>query len=160
MTKGRPGVLRERVYALLKENPFVGPAELGRRLECDCKYASRLITELIASGFDRLLERQIALEEYFARRPDATTKEAAKAFGTRPSEIKRALDGEENPTRDFELAADREIESRRCVPPEWYVVEMRRRRTFGVSLPEENFQIYLNLFERYRNGVKRESACR
>lgn len=147
---------RSKVETLVVQNPFMTNAEIAKRSKTSVSFVANVVTELIEGGFYRGLEREIQLEEYLDKNPDASYEDAAEHFNVPLWQILYTLRGFEwdadRPEEAWEnnTIVDEEMWKRRCLRPEWYVKEVCGAGYLGVELPEEEFKIYLELREKKR----------
>lgn len=169
--------LVENIRQALIDFPFATYREIGLRFKCGFGTVEGVANKLEAENqFDRAFEREILLAEFVAKNPDALKKDAAMHFGTSVNRIARVKgasalrnfpkqekvvpelnylrvpngegnngDGEDWPCNS---EIDRDMESRICLRPAWYMEEVRKNGGIGICLPEDEFKLYLELRER------------
>lgn len=149
----------ERAWRLAMEKPFLSRYEIAKRVGCDLDFVDSVFADLKEFGYDRALEREILLDEFFEKRPNATNEDAAKRFGVPLWRILRARQGVEWDYKDEDdddcewgvnYPTDEELWERRAIRPEWYVEETCGAGYWGISLPPEEFKRYLEIRERKR----------
>lgn len=158
----RSGIIKEIADAL-RENPFKTHKEIACQFHKSCDAIAAVERNLNNSGFNRELERQILTEEFFEANPGATVEDAALYFNTKPYRIKNgkrlerryaaksdaAKNTEDNNCEwDCNLEIDGFMESRLFLRPAWYVEEVYPNGYLGISLPENEFKAYLDLYNK------------
>lgn len=134
------------IKAALIARPLDTYKAIADRLRC-CEFTVYKSCAILKSeGVDVAAIAQGIVDKYFADHPAATYTEAALALQTTPRNIGRFRRG----CTEFD---DDEFFSRRVLRPEWYVCEIAKRGYIGVSLPPDEFNAYLDFYEKKKKGL-------
>lgn len=155
----------------LKRNPFHSLTLVQQEMKVPRYIVDSAVNMLAHERFDRALEREIRLAEFIEAYPNANLDDAAKYFKANPQRIRQTRGsaalrpappkpryanqpGSASESGWDNSDLDAQMEANLCLRPAWYVEEVYERGGLGVELPEVEFNRYLALYEKKRNGKK------
>lgn len=136
----------DEIKKILFANPLATREEVAQRLRCSISTVIRVDKILKQEGVDVAAIAQGMVDKYFADHPGATCTAAALALQTTPRNIGRFR----HCWTGFD---DDEFYRRRVLRPAWYVCEIAKRGCIGVSLPPDEFNVYLDFYEKKKKGL-------
>ena len=134
------------IKAALIARPLATREEVAQRLRCSISTVIRVDKILKQEGVDVAAIAQKIVDKYFADHPGATCTEAALALKTTPRNIGRFW-------HCWTSFNDDDFFSRRVLRPAWYVCEIAKRGCIGISLPPDEFNTYLDFYEKKKKGL-------
>ena len=136
----------DEIKAALIARPLDTYKRIADRVGC-CEFAVFRVAAIVKSeGVDVAAIAQKIVDKYFAAYPNATCTEAAIALQTTARNIGRFR----HCWTGFD---DDDFYNRRVIRPAWYVCEIAKRGCIGVSLPPDEFNTYLDFYEKKKKGL-------
>ena len=137
----------DEIKAALIARPLDTYKRIADRVGC-CEFTVFRVAAIVKTeGVDVAAIAQKIVDKYFAAHPDATCTEAAIALQTTARNIGRFR-------QKYEIKFDDdEFYSRRVLRPAWYVCEIAKRGCIGVSLPPDEFNVYLDYYNKKKKGL-------